>query len=170
MAKNVFKDGRPVEIERKYLIKIPDLEVLKNQPNYNSSAIEQMYIADNGEYKGGRIRKREYASGCKYYKTYKENINGLSKFEVESEITAEEYNILSERRLENTRAIIKVRHCFDYQGQTFELDIYEFWNDKATLEVELESEEQKVVLPEFIEIIADVTGNKAYSNYSLALC
>ena len=150
MAKNVFKDGRPVEIERKYLIKIPDVDILINQKNYNSSVIEQMYISDDGEYKGGRIRKREYKDGCKYYKTYKENINGLSKFEVESEITAEEYELLSEKRLENTRAINKVRHCFDYLGQTFELDIYDFWSDKATLEIELESEEQAVILPEFI--------------------
>ena len=49
-----------------------------------------------------------------------------------------------------------------------ELDIYEFWSDKATAEVEIESEEQVVTLPKFIKVIADVTGDKSYSNFALA--
>lgn len=163
--------GKHIEIERKYLIKIPDMAVLKSQPNYNASFIEQMYISSDssGTFKGDRIRKRVYPNETKYYKTHKEYISGLSKIEIEDEITEEEYGKLSERILPDSRAIRKVRHCFDFEGQVVELDIYEFWSDKATAEVEIESEKQAVTLPGFIEIIADVTGDKSYSNYSLSL-
>lgn len=168
MANNVFLNGKPVEIERKYLIKIPDIAVLKTQSGYNSSFIEQIYIAENGRFNGDRIRKRVFIDGTRYYRTHKEDINGLSRIEIESEISAEEYERLAQRKLPDTRTIRKTRHCFEFNGQILELDIYEFWDDKATLEAELESEEQSVELPDFIEVIADVTGNKSYSNYSLS--
>lgn len=171
MANNVFVDGRPVEIERKFLVRIPDMSVVKSQENYSSSYIEQMYLCGGEKGIGDRIRKREYSDFCKYYRTHKENINGISKFETEEEITAEEYVRLSEKKLPGTGIIKKVRHCFDYNGLTFELDIYDFWDDKATLEAELTSEEQEVALPDFINVIADVTLDKAFSNFSLAaLC
>ena len=159
-----------IEIERKYLIKIPDMNILKSQPNYNASYIEQMYLSSqkDGTFKGDRIRKRVYSDVTKYYKTHKEYIRGFSKLEIEDEISEEEYKELSKRILSNSRVIKKVRHCFDFEGQVVELDIYEFWNDKATAEVEIENEEQTVTLPEFIKVIADVTGDKSYSNFALA--
>ena len=161
-------NGKNIEIERKYLINMPDIEVLKAQPNYSSSFIEQMYISDSGEFGGDRIRKREYHDITKYFKTHKENINGISKIEIEQEISEEEYNRLAEKKLSDTRAIKKGRHCFDFRGQLVELDIYEFWSDKATLEVELQHEDQEVYIPDFIEVIGDVTGDNSYSNYALS--
>ena len=168
MSNNVYINGRSVEIERKYLIKMPDTEILKAQPGYSGSYIEQMYISGEGSFGGDRIRKREYPDGTRYFKTHKENINGISKFETEEEISEELYDKLSKQKLVNTRAIKKVRHCFEFRGQLIEIDIYEFWDDKATLEVELQSEEQEVYLPGFIDVIEDVTGDNAYSNYSLS--
>lgn len=159
-----------IEIERKYLIEIPDIDILKAQPNYNASFIEQMYISTDGsgEYKGDRIRKRVYSDVTKYYKTHKEYITGMSKIEIEDEISKEEYEILSKMKLPGSRVIRKVRHCFDFEGQMPELDIYEFWKDRATVEVELESEDQAVTLPEFIKVIEDVTDDKSYSNFALS--
>lgn len=168
MANGVYVDGHPVEIERKFLVEIPDIELLKKQDNYNSSAIEQIYISGDGVCTGGRIRKREFSNGCKFYKTFKENISDVSRIEIETEITEDEYSALAKNILCETCAINKVRHCFDYKGQTFELDVYSFWDDKATLEIELESEEQPVDLPGFVRVIKEVTGDRSYTNYSLA--
>jgi CYTH domain-containing protein len=50
----------------------------------------------------------------------------------------------------------------------YELDIYPFWNDKAILEVELENENQNVDIPDFLELIEEVTNDNRYTNYSLA--
>lgn len=169
-GKKPMKDGRELEIERKYLITPPDesvMDAVRSCDGYNSSKIEQMYIkGEHGE--GGRIRRREYADRCLYYYTLKQEINGLSRFETEYEITAEDYARLSETILENTRAVRKVRHCFEYKGQLFELDVYDFSEPFSTLEIELESEEQQVTLPDFIDVIADVTGDKRFRNFTLA--
>ena len=158
-----------IEIERKYLIKMPDLGTLRMQPGYSSSSIEQMYIFDSGNSSRDRIRKRVFEDHVEYWKTHKENINGISKIEIENEITEEEYATLSECKIDNSRIIRKVRHCFVYKNQLLELDIYEFWTDCATVEAELESEDQEVELPGFIEVIKDVTTDESYSNFALAM-
>ena len=75
-----------IEIERKYLIKMPDLGTLRMQPGYSSSSIEQMYIFDSGNSSRDRIRKRVFEDHVEYWKTHKENINGISKIEIENEI------------------------------------------------------------------------------------
>ncbi len=163
-------DGKPVEIERKYLITPPDektMRTLSESEGYTSSYIEQIYITgENGE--GGRIRRRDYGDKTRYYYTLKQNINGLSRFETEFEITAQEYARLAKTQRPETQPIKKVRHCFVYSGQLFELDVYEMDKSFATLEIELESEDQQVTLPDFIGVIKDVTGDVRYSNFTLS--
>ena len=169
-GKKPMIDGRPVEIERKYLITPPDdhtMSMMRACEGYDSSKIEQIYITgEHGE--GGRIRRREYKDGCRYYYTFKQEINGISRFETEYEIDAEKYARLAETILAGTHPINKVRHCFLYDGQLFELDVYDFDEAFATLEIELESEDQPVRLPDFIDVIEDVTGDRRYRNYTLA--
>ncbi|MBQ2605063.1 MAG: hypothetical protein II589_08590 [Clostridia bacterium] len=170
MAKNITIDGKPVEIERKLLIKMPDMSQLKKMENYSESYIEQIYISQTGEFDGNRIRSRRYENGdCIYFKTHKEDITGLTRFEDEKQISYEEYVSLSKLKAEGSRAINKTRCCFDYKGLTLEVDIYAFCQEKATLEIELESEEQQFFVPPFIEVIADVSGVERYRNYSLAM-
>ncbi len=165
-----MKDGKPLEIERKYLIAPPDektMDIIRACPGYDCSRIEQMYITgENGE--GGRIRRRDYKDECRFYYTLKQEINGLSRFETEYEITREEYERLSLTMLGGTHPIKKYRHCFEFDDQLFELDIYDFDESFATLEIELESEDQQVRLPGFINVIEDVTGDKRYRNFALA--
>ncbi len=163
MEKKVYINGRSAEIERKWLIEIPDISIMESMTGYECSAIEQIYLSGSD-----RVRKRDYVTFVKYYRTHKENISGISRYEEESEITEDEYIRLSGQRLKNSRVISKKRHCFRYHGQIIEIDLYDFWDDKATMEIELETEDQKVFLPDFIKVIAEVTGDKDYSNYALA--
>ena len=44
-----------------------------------------------------------------------------------------------------------------YENQYFEIDIYPFWNDKAILEIELSDENTRVVFPEKIKVIKQLT-------------
>lgn len=171
----VMLNGKPVEIERKYIIDIPDentMSILRSCEGYERSYIEQMYLNC-----GGRIRKRAYFSDdadnfpdrIKYFHTIKQDINGLSRYELEREISCEEYNRLSEDILNGSRVIKKLRYCFLYKSQLFELDVYELTDSFASLEIELKSEDQSVELPDFLHIIEDVTGDKRYRNFSLAV-
>ena len=51
---------------------------------------------------------------------------------------------------------------------TAEIDLYDFWQDRATLEVELATEAEAFTLPPFVTVLRDVTADKRYKNVSLA--
>lgn len=48
----------PLEIERKYLIRYPDIPVLEQAEGYSKTDIEQTYLKNDGSPFGGRVRKR----------------------------------------------------------------------------------------------------------------
>ena len=71
-----------LEIERKYLIRIPDQGFLKSLP---SSSIEQAYIL-NSEGRRERIRCRETDGVKVYTHTVKKRLSDLTRIEQENEI------------------------------------------------------------------------------------
>ena len=92
----------------------------------------------------------------------------MSSTEIERELGEEEFSTLAQTILAETRPIEKTRHTFIYLGQTFEIDVYPDWKCTAIMETELPSRETEVKMPKFLEIIREVTGNKAYSNASMS--
>ena len=159
----------PKEIERKYLIIRPTEEVLLNLPQCDRTEIEQIYLKRFNPSITRRIRKRgSMDKGFKYYYTEKVPVSFGEKIEVEKEITADEYNKLKNEIDSKTSPIYKERYCFNYLDQLFELDVYEFSNDLATLEIELNDINNNVNLPNFINILKDVTGDNRYSNAALS--
>ena len=159
----------PREIERKYLIVRPTKEVLSNLPQCDITEIKQIYLKRFNPSITRRIRKRgSNEKGFKYYYTEKIPVSFGEKIEVEKEISADEYSKLKDEIDPKTSAIYKERYCFNYLNQLFELDVYEFSDELATLEIELDDINRKVDLPDFIEIIKDVTGDNRYSNGALS--
>ena len=55
-----------------------------------------------------------------------------------------------------------------YAGHVLEFDVYPFWTDRAILEIELRSEDETAAIPDYVDIIRDVSGEKAYKNKQLA--
>lgn len=92
----------------------------------------------------------------------------MSREEDEHEISAAEYAELLKRADAGRKPVHKTRYCLDYMGQLFEIDIYPFWTDLAIMEIELDSEEREVMLPPFIEVIKEVTGDGRYTNAAIA--
>lgn len=164
--------NKPLEIEYKYLIKYPDTDTLKAQPEYKKEILLQMYLLLPDE-KGNRtkkcrIRRVERDNEVRYIKTFKETITDLTRIEIETEISEEEYNDLSKFINPDTFPINKERHSFSLSGFTYEIDIFPFWQDRAYLEVEVESEDIKPPIPDFIRVIKDVSFDKRYRNSALA--
>ncbi len=158
----------PREIERKFLIEMPDLSALEALPLCRKVDIEQTYLKlPNGE--RARIRSRGEGSARVYFKTVKRDLNGISRAEVESRLTAEEYAALKVYADPERRTIEKCRYCLVWDGQYFEIDVFPFWKKQAFLELELISDEQTIALPEFIKVIREVTLDKRYNNSALAL-
>ena len=115
-----------------------------------------------------RIRSRIYPDRAVYTETKKVRIDKMSAYEDECEISESEFFEKSKKMDTATRPIIKTRYTFLYNGVTVEIDVYPEWKRCAIMEIELEKREESVEIPDFIEIIRDVTGDKAYSNAAMA--
>ena len=155
------------EIERKYLIEYPDIGILENYPDSSKSEIAQTYLkTDDGM--TSRVRKRTTGGVTKYIFTEKKRITDVKCIENEREIGRGEYEELLGLADPERNTVYKTRYCLPYVGRVVEIDIYPFWSDRAIAEVEMESENEEVRLPDFIKVIRDVTSEKAYKNASIA--
>lgn len=157
----------PVEIERKYVIMMPDIRILREQEGYSVSHILQTYLESKPNVTR-RVRSRGYGDRTVYTETEKTRIDEISSFEEEREISESEYKSLLNLVKQGTRTVHKTRHTFLYHGQTFEVDIYPEWKRTAIMEAELTTREVEVKMPDFIKIITEVSGDKRYSNASMA--
>jgi CYTH domain-containing protein len=158
----------PVEIERKYIIELPDISELSKMESYTASDIEQIYLSSSPAVTH-RIRKRVYNDRSVYTETKKIRIDKISSYEDEHEISAEEYARLSLNIREGSTPLSKRRHTFSYLGQTFEIDVYPEWKGSSILETELDSRERGVEFPDFIKVVKEVSGIKEYSNSSMSM-
>ena len=163
--KDKITDG--LEIERKYIIKLPEISVLKEQQSYTTSDILQIYLpSEQGETR--RVRRRAYPDRTLFIETKKFRVDAMSSREIEREICEDEFLSLAENPLPKTNPVSKTRHTFVFLGQLFEIDVYPQWTSTAIMETELSSRDTEVKMPPFLEIIREVTGNKAYSNASMS--
>lgn len=168
MMENFDIKNAPLEIERKFLIRYPDIDALREMPGYRVVHIEQTYLSADIDFKGGRIRRITDGASTRYVYTFKERLSDMTRFEFEREIGEAEYLELLSRRTPNTVTIEKDRHIFDYAGLTYELDVYTFWDDQATLEAEVDSEDTPIPIPPCVELIREVTHDRRYNNSQLA--
>ena len=159
--------GKHCEIERKYLVRYPNLAVLQAQPGVERWEIVQIYLSSAvGETR--RIRQVVCDGNIKYYRTFKRRLTNLTAEEDEAEITPVEYFEYAKEQADGSHPVVKTRYRIPYAGHTLEFDIYPFWPDRAILEIELHSEHEGAQIPEYAQIIRDVSGDFAYKNSQLA--
>ncbi len=144
-----------IEIERKFLLKNDvwrDLaEGVYYRQGYLNSARERTV----------RVR----IINEKGFLTIKGIADGATRLEFEYEIPKDECNIMLEDLAEKP-VIEKNRYKVDYKGLVWEID--EFFGENRGLivaELELESEDQKFEIPEWIG--EEVTGDPRYFNSNL---
>ncbi len=160
-------EENPMEMERKYLIEYPDIAWLESQPNCRRVEISQTYLkTENGD--EVRVRQRGEKGHYIFYQTIKRRINDLKRIEMERRLTNNEYVNLLMDADPSLHPIRKTRYCLTWMSQYFEIDVYPFWSDKAIMELEVRDERQEVVLPPFIKVIREVTGDPAYRNRAIA--
>ena len=160
-------EPEPFEIERKFLIAYPDLKWLSSLPNCQKIEIIQTYLRSNEE-EEVRVRQRGFDGNYIYFETVKRKVTDIKRVEIERRLSREEYLRLLMNADTSKHQIRKDRWCLTWQGQYFEIDVYPFWNDQAILEIELNREDQKIVFPEKIHVIREVTEDDAFKNASLA--
>ena len=160
-------EPEPFEIERKFLIKYPDIYWLESLPNVEKVEIIQTYLNSNPNDEV-RVRQRGKDGNYIYTKTIKRKVSDIKRIEIEKRLSKDEY-LRSLMDADTTRhQIRKTRYCMTYENCYLELDVYPFWNDIAILEIELSTEDDKIVIPDEIRVIKEVTDDEAYKNVNLA--
>ena len=160
-------EPEPLEIERKFLICYPNIKELENKPNCTKIDITQTYLKTDDDTER-RVRARGIDGDYLYYLTEKRKISGLKRIEVERKLSQDEYLRLLMEADNKLHTIRKTRYCLSENNQYFEIDIYPEWNNQAIMEIELSSEDEKVNVPDCIEIIKEVTDDDKYKNYQMA--
>ena len=157
----------PFEIERKFLIEYPDIEMLDSLPNCEKVEIIQTYLKVN-EMEEVRVRQRGSQGHYIYYQTRKRRVNDFKRIESERRISKDEYLNLIMNADTSLGRIRKDRYCLTYNNQSFQIDVYPFWKDKAIAEIELQHVDDQIDFPESFRVIKEVTGDPEYRNASLA--
>lgn len=166
LAQEVVHFLNKTEIERKFLVELPDRAIL---PHHARVPIIQHYLKKKkGETR--RVRARGEVGARLYTETRKMRATGLSCSETERVITRVEHHHLVMAALDHGRQPIeKYRHCFVFENQYFELDVFKRPRIScAMLEIELLSEEEEVILPPFLKVIREVSTDPAWKNSSIA--
>ncbi len=150
----------PTEIERKFLV----TDDRWRDSVITSSRIRQAYIAQGNGQSGAIVRVR--IRGDRALLTIKGPAHGLTRHEFEYEIpVADAEQLLTLMPIGHV--LHKTRHLVRHAGRTWEIDVFDAPHAGLTLaEIELLSETDIPALPDWLG--AEVTGNPAYTNATLA--
>ena len=136
-------------------------------PNCTKVDITQTYLKSKDDTER-RVRARGIDNDYLYYLTEKRRISNIKRIETERKLTQDEYLKLLMEADNKLHTIHKTRYCLSENNQYFEIDIYPEWNNQAIMEIELNSEDENIKIPKFINIIKEVTDDKNYKNYEMA--
>ena len=162
---NVLEIPQPIEDERTYII-----ELTGQLPESIESEITQTYLVADPDCEI-RLRRRSWPSGkvVNVHNTKKRTAPG-EQIETERQVENALYESLLQQADPYRQSISKLRQSFIWKGQYFELDTYRGpLQGLVILETKGIADAEDVNFPPFIRVIKEITGNKEYYNYNLAL-
>ena len=165
---SVLGEPEPLEIERKFLIKYPDLLKLEDLPNCSKVEMIQTYLTNQPDGTEARVRQRGQNGNFICYRTEKRRISDTTRVEVDRRIDMKEYVSFLAEADPKRRPVRKTRYCLTENNSYYEIDIYPEWSKQAILEIEVKDENEEVVFPKDIKVIKEVTSDPAYTNYEMA--
>lgn len=150
-------------VEKKYLIKMPDINQLIKNKQCRKVHVKQHYLIDETKQEKEKIVLRRENNKNFYYKVNKKDNVKYSK-----SISADQYINKLEDENNKFYHIYKDRYYYIYDSRCIKIDVFPFWKDKAILEVDILNDRENIKFPKFIEVIEEVTDNEKYKNYYLA--
>ncbi len=153
--------------QKKYLIHL-DEAFFQSFPAEEMIQIDmdQTYLESPEENIEKRLRKRTLGEEETFYLTIQRKVNyGLNEILTDKRITKREYYEFMDSPKKGN--IKKKRYTFIFEKQYFKLDVIEGKNF-ALLEVNPTAENSKIVLPNWLSIEREVTGDVHFHNSTLA--
>lgn len=167
---NIIGIPVPVESEKKFLLSADTSHLDWPTPTVAISIVQTYLVSDKPDVER-RIRQWKYGEGdVLYFYTEKraKGTSGLTRFESERQIDADEYIALLRDRDKSREDIVKTRHCFAYGNEYLELDIITQPQALCLLEVQASDMQRHIELPKFFEYIKEVTDDPRYKNAAIA--
>ena len=157
---------QPITEERKYIVRVTSNDI----PNVIESDIFQTYLVADPDYEV-RLRRRRWKGGKTVnVHTTKKRVGTNREIETERQVSNALYESLLAQADPYRHPIHKQRRSFIWKGQSFELDTYhDQLKGLIILETKGITDAEDVNFPPFIQVVEDITGNKSYYNYNLAL-
>lgn len=157
---------QPITEERKYIVRVTSNDI----PNVIESDIFQTYLVADPDYEV-RLRRRRWKGGKTVnVHTTKKRVGTNREIETERQVSNALYESLLAQADPYRHPIHKQRRSFIWKGQYFELDTYhDQLKGLIILETKGITDAEDVIFPPFIQVVEDITGNKSYYNYNLAL-
>ena len=166
MIINRKESAVPLEIERKFLIRYPDVLLLDKICSEKADLSQTYLLSENNVSR--RVRQVKRAGSVEYWYTEKEKLSDMTRIEKERLISEEEYRDLLKEAVPGAKTIRKTRYCLPSGDLCFEIDVFPEWDDRAFVEVELDDEKREFVIPDCLTVIKEVTVDRRYLNSSLA--
>lgn len=157
----------PLEIERKYLIYMPDTAALDAMDG-EKWGILQVYLLGTPEQGSRRIRRIRDEAGERWYYSEKIRLNTTTRIEKERQVSEAEAEAFLKESDPRKQPIEKLRWRIPYGGKLVEIDVFPFWEHQAFCEVELEREDEEFSLPPWLQVFREVTDDDRYLNNNMA--
>jgi len=143
--------------------------------NYRDFEVVHHYLQTTSRTMQSRLRKRGRMGKWSYIHTIRKQVSG-QVIEVKTPLTHRDYTHLLEQQDPLHFTVNKIRRCFLFNNQYFQLDIYKdpcHPRCKGLMLLEtyttLESSDLLKTLPGFLNIDQEVTGDPAFSMFNLSL-
>ncbi|XP_012145533.1 TRPL translocation defect 14 isoform X3 [Megachile rotundata] len=159
----------------KFLVKGP-LPSDSEFPPFQDFDVVHNYLQSNNPKMQARLRKRGQKGHWSYIHTIRRPKMCGQVIEVKTQLTHRDYLNMLAQRDDSHFTIFKRRRCFLINNQYFQLDIYRepaHPRCRGLMLLEtytaLTGDELKNILPQFLTIEKEVTGNPDYSMFNLSL-
>ncbi|XP_034182171.2 TRPL translocation defect 14 isoform X2 [Osmia lignaria lignaria] len=159
----------------KFLVKGP-LPPDSEFPPFQDFDVVHNYLQSNNPKMQARLRKRGQKGHWSYIHTIRRPKMCGQVIEVKTQLTHRDYLNMLAQRDDSHFTIFKRRRCFLINNQYFQLDIYRepaHPRCRGLMLLEtytaLTGDELKNILPQFLTIEKEVTGNPDYSMFNLSL-
>ena len=162
----VIGEPEPMVKKRKYLVAMPDIELLKSRYRATGIDMVQTYLAMTNPSIERRVRRQKNGEEELYFYTEKHFRPDGTKWDTERPITEKEYDRYMLEADPALRSVSKTKYRFVYDSCRFEIDVYPFSSERAVMFRYSENPDRGA--PPEIDIISEVTGKPEYKNKQLA--
>ena len=164
--------GAPIPIDsyNKYLISMPNLERLEKDfySKFSKVEITRTYLVKKDNCIERSVVRRGSDGEYAFYYMEKTHQDGFDEINVERRIDEKEYNMIIARDNGRLKELTKTRYGFVWNNKYYELDVFDFWKDRAILKVQHTNRRKDGEVPSIFKVLMDITNDESYTNYSLA--